>query len=254
LVRINRVDEAADHAREAVRLLTPLDRPQALGWAQFQVAICSTEEGYENLDEVADLWSVCHASFAEAGHVPGKQLAKLFLDVVEHMREPSGPVEGFERLGNEAEEIGNANVAAHTWEILGSIKCERGELDEAGPLLHRALELHTTIGNWACVAHCVERSVGSFLLGRGLLTDAARLVGATETMRMNLSTVEAPYERVIPDFYRWAETIDESAELDAARTEGRRWSRDALIAQAFEYVKAPSNQRPISAPAALRLR
>ena len=60
-------------------------------------------------------------------------------------------------------------------------------------------------------------------------------------MRMNLSTVEAPYERVVISFYRWAEAIDDNPDLVAARTEGRGWSRDELVERSFEYVRPPAN-------------
>ena len=102
-------------------------------------------------------------------------------------------------------------------------------------MLGRSIDHHTAIGNWACLGHCLE-TVASYLRATGRADDASRIVGATEAMRLTLSTVEATYEKYNLDLYPWIDAIDEHPDLAAARDEGRQWDRHELVARAQEYV------------------
>ena len=74
-------------------------------------------------------------------------------------------------------------------------------------------------------------------MATGREEDAARLVGGAMAMRLNLSTAEAPFERMVLDFYPWVDAFDERPELEFAREEGRLWSRDELVQRAFDLVR-----------------
>lgn len=239
-------EKAIQYANEAIRLLEDLDEDQSLGWAQFYLGIASVEEGYTNLNEVERLWAASHTSFTAADYAPGIAFANLLLTAAGLIREPSSSLPAAEALVAAGKGAGNNNLTAHALEFVANARRVLGDLEESAAAVADAIDLHVEVENWACLAHCIEQGVGSYLLARSSEKDAAHIVGGTDALRLSLSTVEAPYERFTLDFYDWLATVEHRPELRTAREEGRSWSRDQLIERAKDYVTRPTHNWPMA--------
>ncbi|MEA1903587.1 MAG: adenylate/guanylate cyclase domain-containing protein [Actinomycetota bacterium] len=236
LNRIGRINEAAEHARHAVELLEPLGEPQALGWAQFYLAVTTTEPAYTNTERVESLYQASLASFKQAEHPPGIGMATMLLSALSMKRDPERTLEMVGPLLAHAEQTNNANVIAHSLEFIAYANRMLDRTDEVGPAYERAIRLHAEIGNWACLCHAFE-GLAAYLIADDLEVEAARVVGGTDAIRGSLSTVQAPFEQVVEnDFYRWVDDLDSRADLSQARQEGRGWTRDELVKNAARYA------------------
>ncbi len=235
LNRIGRTEDAAAHARHAVDLLEPLEEPQAFGWAQFYLAVTTTEPGYGNAADVETLYRASLNSFKEADYGPGIAMATLLLAGVALRRDPVESLEIIRPLLAMAEKTNNTNIVAHCLEFAGYANRKLGNTGEVAPAYARAIRLHSEIGNWACLCHAFE-GLGGYLVANQREADAARIVGGTDTLRTHLSTVQSPYEQFMGDFYDWVDDLETRADLEPARQEGRAWSRDELVEQALQYL------------------
>lgn len=237
LVRIGRLNDAVDSARRAVDLLKPLDEPIALGWAYYYLAVASVSGDYDNQDEILALWSRSRDLMLQAEYRPGIALTTMLISAIVSIDDPDDGIATLSRLIEAAGPDGNPTLVGHSLELRANALVRLGRVENAGIDLVDAIRAHHAPGNWACLAHTFE-GVAAYLVADGRDLDAARLVGGIETLRLNISTIQAPYERFHVGFYSWVEAIADRQELVVARDEGRLWDRELLISQAMAYLDA----------------
>jgi len=237
LVRIGRINDAVDSARRAVDLLEPLDEPIALGWAYYYLAIASVSGTYDNQDEILVLWSRAREQMLQVEYVPGIALVSMLIGATVAMDNPDDGIATLSQLIEGAGPDGNPTLVGHSLELRANALLQSGRHENVNGDLAGAIRAHHSTGNWACLAHTFE-GVAAYLVAKGQDLDASRFVGAIETLRLSVSTIQAPYERFLVMFYPWTEAIADRQDLVVARDEGRLWDRKRLITQAMACLDA----------------
>ena len=237
MVRIGRLDDAVAMAKDAVNLLEPLDEPVALGWAYYYLAVSSVSGTYDNPDEILALWTKSRELMMQAEYPPGIALTTMLIGALVAMQDPDEGIAALSRLIEAAGPDGNPTLVGHSLELRANPLIRIDQLAEAADDLEGSIRAHHSIGNWACLAHTFE-GVSAFLVARENDLDAARIVGGIDTLRLNISTIQAPYERFLVGFYSWEDRIDRYPDLQAAREEGRTWDREQLMDEALAHLAA----------------
>lgn len=235
LVRIGRLEDAVDAARGAIDLLEPLDELVALGWAYYYLAVASVSGSYDNADEILALWTRSRELMVEAEYPPGVALSTMLIAAVTAGQNPMEGIAGLSGLIEAAGPGGNPTLVGHALELRAGALLQVDQLDQAADDFEDSISAHRSTGNWACLAHTFE-GVAAYLVARRRDLDAARLLGGIDTLRNNISTIQAPYERFLVGFYPWVDRINESSELRTAREDGRAWNREELVNRSLVYV------------------
>lgn len=237
LVRIGRLGDAADSARQAVELLEPLDEPVALGWAYYYFAIASVSGTYDNLGEILALWTHARELMRLANYAPGIALTTMLIAAVVAMDNPDDGIATLSKLIDAAGPKGNPTLVGHCLEIRANVHVQSGRIKHANGDLAGAIQAHHSTGNWACLAHTFE-GVAGYLVAADQENDAALISGGIDALRLNISTIQAPYERFLVGFYPWVDALPDRGDLIPARDEGRLWDREQLMRQAMAYLEA----------------
>jgi predicted ATPase/DNA-binding SARP family transcriptional activator len=235
LVRIGRLGDAVDSAQRAVDLLEPLDEPIALGWAYYYLGVATVADGYENRDEVLRLWSQARDSHAQAGYKPGIALSSMLIGAVVAEDRPEEGILILSNLVDAAGPNGNPTLVGHCLELRANVLVQSGKHAVANEDLVGAVRAHHTTGNWACLAHTFE-GVAGYLVAVGREPDAASVIGGIETLRLNISTIQAPYERFLVGFYPWVDALPDRPDLVAPHEAGRRWDREQLVGRVMTLL------------------
>jgi len=237
LVRIGRLEDAVDAAKGAIDLLEPLDELVALGWAYYYLAIASVSGSYDNADEILALWKRSRELMVQAEYPPGVALSTMLISAATARQNPTEGIASLSRLIDAAGPGGNPTLVGHALEIRAGALLQMDQLDQAAEDFEGSIDAHRTTGNWACLAHTFE-GVAAYLIARKRDLDAARLLGGIDTLRNNISTVQAPYERFLVGFYPWVDRIQKRPKLRTAREDGRGWDREELVNRSLAYVAA----------------
>jgi len=237
MVRIGRFEDAVAMAKGAVDLLEPLNEPLALGWAYYYLGVASVTGSYENRDEILPLWTKARELMVQAEYPPGIALSTMLIGALVAFDDPDQGIATLNHLLKAAGPDGNPTLVGHSLELRAQPLIQIDQLEEAAADLGGSIAAHRSIGNWACLAHTFE-GVSAFLVASGNELDAARIVGGTDTLRLNISTIQAPYERFLKGFYQWEDGIDTRTDLQAAREEGRVWDREQLADKAVALLAA----------------
>ena len=200
LVRMGRLGDAVDSAQRAVDLLEPLDEPIALGWAYYYLGVATVVDGYDNQNEVLRLWSQARDSHAQAGYKPGIALSSMLIGAIVAEDQPEEGILILSNLIDAAGPKGNPTLVGHCLELRANVLVQFGSHAVANEDLDGAVRAHHTTGNWACLAHTFE-GVAGYLVAVGREPDTASVIGAIETLRLNISTIQAPYERFLVGLY-----------------------------------------------------
>ncbi len=139
---------------------------------------------------------------------------------------------------------GDANYRGLALRGLGNAHLRLGEIDAARRLFQESLQLNLALNSWRGIVACLT-GIAATLAAKGNGRLAARLVGATETLLLNVTTALP-----LTDLVQWEHTqqiihtlLDE-ATWQAARAEGRTLTLPQIVAIALAAGQPGADGQP----------
>jgi non-specific serine/threonine protein kinase len=133
-------------------------------------------------------------------------------------------------------------VAVCAW-ALATVLVARGEQDESGALLERALRLHDDVGDRRGFAQCLE-ALAELAFVRGAVAAAARLAGAAQAQRDAVAVRPSDAERTrTGDFDARLVVALGAAQADHERQAGRTMPQEAVRELATRIAAPPAAER-----------
>lgn len=231
LFNVGLAQEGIVAARTAAGLFEGIGDRRFAVWARYFEAFSSW--GYRDDDEVRALVSRLLTDFRELE----EPLGLAYMLWIASQLEPD--VAAADALSGEADalfrELASPFGLAHNLEGRAIIALKHQDTTSAAPLLAEAMQLVSDPSHGGCAAHVLD-AVAALLTQLDRRVDAALLLGAAESLRLNSGDAYRPWELRSREL---AERTLASDDLDGARDEGRSLNLESALRRAARMLEDP---------------